>query len=422
MKNKKKQNKHISIPVSYEFDSVTRINPVISRYVIRVMYTGKNRNGSYFSKETVEKMLETVGGIPVIGQYSEKDGDFMAHGDLVFRTNSDGSLEIKNEGTEPYGFVDLKPNFWWSNHTDKDGVTREYLNLEVFLWTGRYEELKCLEEGKNNHSMEIEASGEFQLIDDEEYFVCDENTYFTGLCILGKEVEPCFEGSAIFPQFELVKKERMEELKTALANFNLEQQKQDDKKEPEKSEESTEPTKPVEPETVETTEDQTKTSEPEDGTKAEEFDLKTKYEDIYDKYTSILNEFSALTEAKKDLEQQLRAEKEKSNELNEKNIELAAANDELEKKLAKNDKEKLLFSFQSKLSEEQYKAFEEKLDEYDYSKLKMEILESSVEFLTKSSYFYKDYNSTIDTQEELVIEDGEEDWKKEVYARQQEDK
>lgn len=406
-----KQNKHISIPVSYELDSVTEINPVISRYAIRVMYTGKNRNGSYFSKETVEKMLETVGGIPVIGQYSEKDEDFMAHGDLVFRTNSDGSLEIKNEGTEPYGFVDLKPNFWWSNHTDKDGVTREYLNLEVFLWTGRYDELKCLQEGKNNHSMEIEASGEYQLIDGEEYFVCDENTYFTGLCILGKEVEPCFEGSAIFPQFELVKKERMEELKNALANFNLNQEKQKENNEPKPEPESNEPEPKEEEEETELEKIQN-----------ENENLRLQYNEINNKYIDALNNFSALAQTKSELETELTKEREKVTELENANKKLKEEKEELENKVAKNKKEKLLSSFESKLSKEVYNNFKEKLDEYDYSDLKVKILENSVEFLSNSSHFYQNYNSTIDQEEDFIVKDDEEDWKKEVYARQQEDK
>lgn len=380
--------KHVTIPVSYDLDSVTSINPVISRYTIRVMYPGGNRNGSYFSKEIIEKMVETIGGIPVIGQYSEKDEDFMAHGDLVFRTNADGSSELLTEGTEPYGFVNLKPNYWWCKHEDKDGVTREYLNVEVFLWTGRFKELERINEGKNGHSMEIEASGSWGEIDGEQYFICDENSYFTGLCILGEEVEPCFEGAAIVPQFSLVKEERMAELNEALTKFNLQKV----------------PTK-------------------EDINLENYVELK-EYSLLETKYTDLLNNFTAIQEKYNSaLEDVTNIEKENAS-LHEIKAQLEEANKEYANKIEKIEKTEIVSAYINKMSKENYDSLISDLDNLSKKDLKIKALEFSVDYLTKNNLFNKNESLlTLQPQDNSNIAlFNEESWQAQVLAKQQEEK
>lgn len=408
--------KHMTIPISYELSSVVKINPIISRYTVRVMYAGKNRNGTYFSKEVVNKMTETLGGIPVIGQYSEKDADFMAHGDLVFRTNADGSAEIVTEGIESYGFVDLQPNYWWSNHIDPDGVTREYLNVEVFLWTGRYPELERLSNGKNNHSMEIVATGDYQEMDGETYFVCDDNTYFTGLCILGEEVEPCFEGSAIVPQFALLKQERMEELHAALLAFNAN---------------PTPASKEViedEVEVVDTTTDVEKNDDIDD--KADiaddvdieheevEFIEKTRYDDLEEKYQQLLLDYQKL--------QQDNAELQDSNEkLNTTKNELVEKNQEFQKIINKNEKQKILNEFKNKISKDDYLMLVQNIDNLTKDEVKMQTLEFSVKYLTSVNMFSNNTDAfTVNTYDDsnVSLPFSEGSWQMEVYNRQKEEK
>lgn len=380
--------KHVTIPVSYDLDSVTSINPVISRYTIRVMYPGGNRNGSYFSKEIIEKMVETIGGIPVIGQYSEKDEDFMAHGDLVFRTNADGSSELLTEGTEPYGFVNLKPNYWWCKHEDKDGVTREYLNVEVFLWTGRFKELERINEGKNGHSMEIEASGSWGEIDGEQYFICDENSYFTGLCILGEEVEPCFEGAAIVPQFSLVKEERMAELNEALTKFNLQK--------------------------VPTKEDVNL----ENYVELKEYNLlETKYTDLLNKFTAIQEKYNSA------LEDVTNIEKENAS-LYEIKAQLEEANKEYANKIEKIEKTEIVNEYINKMSKENYDLLISDLDNLSKKDLKIKALEFSVDYLAKNNLFNKNESLlTLQPQDNSNIAlFNEESWQAQVLAKQQEEK
>lgn len=389
--------KHVTIPISYDLNSVTNINPIISRYTVRVMYPGGNRNGSYFSKDTIEKMVQTLGGIPVIGQYSEKDEDFMAHGDLVFRTNSDGSSEIVTEGTEPYGFVNLKPNYWWSNHEDKDGVTREYLNVEVFLWTGRFKELERINEGKNGHSMEIEASGSWGEIDGEEYFICDENSYFTGLCILGEEVEPCFEGAAIVPQFSLIKEERMAELNEALTKFNLQAQESKESEQPE--------------------------------VKLEEFNLENyvkveEYNSLEEKYTESLNNFTDIQERYNTLLANKAGLEEEIASLKETNSQLEEANKKYAKEIEKTEKMEVVNTYANRISKENYDLLVTELDNLSKKDLKIKALEFSVDYLTKNSLFNNKQDMlTLNPEDNSNIAlYNEESWQAQVLAKQQEEK
>lgn len=185
-----------------EIQSIEKINPLFSRANIRVLYTGHNRNGSYFSKESVEASIGSIYNIPIIGEYLEDTDNFGGHG---------ASIEFKDDdikliySTKPYGVVPESANVYWDSVTEKDGTVNEYLTIDgAYLWTGRYSELNTLlEEGKFNQSMEIEIiDGSFSKIDNIETFRVD-NFLFSALCILGIDkggeghVEPAFESAQI---------------------------------------------------------------------------------------------------------------------------------------------------------------------------------------------------------------------------------
>ncbi len=196
------------------------INPQFSKAKARILYTGKNRNNTYFSKEVVEKMLPTLYNIPVVGEYKEKSEDFGTHG---------GKIEISDEGlkwietTKPYGVVPADAEVGWETITEDDGTVREYLYCTIYLWTGRYPEaLKVIENNTNNQSMEI-AVNDAEWNDAEGYYNI-KDAVFSALCILGQDVEPCFE-SANITAYHLNKEkfkdefiQMIKELKFALDN------------------------------------------------------------------------------------------------------------------------------------------------------------------------------------------------------------
>ena len=59
------------------------ISPFIAKGEVKVLYTGKNRNGSFISKDTAERMGKTLRGAPIVGYYKEDVGDFRDHGEKV---------------------------------------------------------------------------------------------------------------------------------------------------------------------------------------------------------------------------------------------------------------------------------------------------------------------------------------------------
>ena len=198
---------HKSIPNGshLEFINIEPLNPLISKCEIKVLYTGKNRNRSFISKEVANRMANSLPGTPIVGQHITATNDFGDHGEELV-IDDDGVRFEKN--TVPYGFVPLEAKAWWANYTDYDGVEREYLVTEGYLWTGRYPECERILSQGNHQSMELHGdtlvgewnkiSGEWSKIenDAQEYFIINDAT-FTALCILGEDVEPCFEGANI---------------------------------------------------------------------------------------------------------------------------------------------------------------------------------------------------------------------------------
>lgn len=225
-----------SLSLDIDFSSEQKISDLISKYNVRVLYLGENRNGSYFTKEVVDNMISTLGGVPVIGHYDAEKKDFLGHGDLRVIVTEEGEIETKKVGPVPYGFIPLNPRTWWEKHVDKDSVEREYLCTEAYLWTGRYDELSILKENKNNQSMELNPEtsiGQWTDMETGCWYVFTQ-AEFIGLCILGQDVEPCFEGAGFTSNFALdtsfaEKLSTMkEELQFALNDYKETEEKDDE--------------------------------------------------------------------------------------------------------------------------------------------------------------------------------------------------
>ena len=56
-------------------DSIERINPEFSYCTVLVAYHGDNRNSSSISKETFEKCLWSIYGIPIVGEWVRREDD-----------------------------------------------------------------------------------------------------------------------------------------------------------------------------------------------------------------------------------------------------------------------------------------------------------------------------------------------------------
>lgn len=179
------------------------INKGISECEIKVMYLGENRNGSFISEEAAISMSKTLRGAPIVASYNKEKGDFGDHGGHI-GFDENGKPFITPD-TVPYGFVAPNAEVWFKDfaETGSNGepVTRTYLMTTGFLWTGQYPEItKVITEGRG-HSMELDSDtmdGEWSTNDNGnvDIFIVND-AEFTKLCILGEDVEPCFEGSSV---------------------------------------------------------------------------------------------------------------------------------------------------------------------------------------------------------------------------------
>lgn len=176
------------------------INPNISKCEIKVCYLGANRNGSYIKKEIAEQMAQTLPGTPIVGAYRKDIEDFGDHGDVITIENGEISFSCK---TIPYGFVAPDSKVWFQKFEDIDEfnnrIERTYLMTTGYLWTGQYPEIeKCITEGMGQ-SMELDDMDGHWATDSEkdiDFFIINDAT-FTKLCVLGSDVEPCFEGASV---------------------------------------------------------------------------------------------------------------------------------------------------------------------------------------------------------------------------------
>lgn len=177
------------------------INPLMSSCTIKVLYTGPNRNGSMISKEVAAEMAKTLRGAPIVGYFKKDKGDFGDHEEFI---TIDGNGVHIDTRTVPYGFVAPDAKVWFQNFIDYDsngnGTPHTYLVTTGYLWTGQFEEARKAHENGQPESMELDkdtmtGSWTEYAKDVELYIVKD--AIFSKLCILGDDVEPCFEGSSI---------------------------------------------------------------------------------------------------------------------------------------------------------------------------------------------------------------------------------
>lgn len=185
-----------------EFLNINSINPLVSKCEIKVLYVGENRNRSFISKEVAIEMAQTLPGCPIVGYYIENKEDFGDHGEQII---IDGEGVKFKKLTKPYGFVAPDSKIWFQEFQDTDefGNTtiREYLMTEGYLWTGQYEECQRVIDNGNPQSMELDKKtlkGHWSTNTNKgvEFFIIND-AMFSKLCILGEDVEPCFEGASV---------------------------------------------------------------------------------------------------------------------------------------------------------------------------------------------------------------------------------
>lgn len=209
----------ISYPIDgvKEFVNMTEISPLLSKCEVKVCYVGEdpNRNGTVITKEVATKMGRSLPGCPIVGYYNQEKQDFEGHErELVIDDDGVRFVDI----TRPYGFVPPNAQVWFQKF-EENGIVREYLVTECYLWTGVYEESQRIIDEGNNQSMELSKNSLGFWSKDKntgrKIFIFNE-TLIEKLCILGEDVEPCFEGAQFKTQFSLEDNKEFQEFKNTM--------------------------------------------------------------------------------------------------------------------------------------------------------------------------------------------------------------
>lgn len=258
-------------------------------------------------------MGKKIPGSPVVGFFNDNAEDFEGHNkEISIRSN--GRVELK-ETTKPYGFVPTDAKVWFQKFTD-EGVEHEYLVTECYLWTSAFPECKRVAEGRNNQSMELndESQKGFWAKDDNSsnrIFIYNE-ALIEKLCILGEDVEPCFEGASFMQEISHNKYSMMRKLENRFSKGGSQQMDDKNKKtaeEEQKKQQSAEKPDETKKDPAAKQDDGASKQEPqtkdEEPKKKYELDEIPEYIELKAQYEALQSDYEALKQEKSTLDSEV---------------------------------------------------------------------------------------------------------------------
>ena len=156
--------------------------------VLRVAYTGKNRNNSFISKETFERCMPSIYNCPIVCNY-DRESDTIGSHDMEL-VSDDNGMRIVNI-TQPVGVIPESAKYWWEEIEDDSGL-HEYLCVDALIWKRQEAYRKIKDDGITDESMEITVK-EGGMVDG--VYVID-RFEFTAFCLLGT-AKPCYESASL---------------------------------------------------------------------------------------------------------------------------------------------------------------------------------------------------------------------------------
>lgn len=193
-------------------------NPSFARASLLVCYTGRNRNGSYISRETIEQAMPTIYNCPVVCNY-DIDTDTIGGHDVKYVADDNGTVAMMNL-TDGVGVVPESAK--WDFVMRRDGeIDHEYLRVDILLYKRSAVYQKIARDGVCAESMEINI-GTGHEREDGSYSIDSFN--FEAFCLLGEGVTPCFESAGIrlyaHDEFAAKLHQMMEDYKAEFAQVN----------------------------------------------------------------------------------------------------------------------------------------------------------------------------------------------------------
>jgi len=172
--------KYINTSFSDKFE---KVNEEFLKCTVSIMSYDQIANGTKFTKQSIINALPTLNYSPVIGYFNGED--FEGHGQEMVWTDDGIEFIVK---TIPFGVM-IKDSARFEYITKDNGEKEEYLVADCYLWS-RYEDaINIVKENKCNQSMEV-------MVNDCSYkdnYLEIRDFNFSGVCILGENVNPAFK-------------------------------------------------------------------------------------------------------------------------------------------------------------------------------------------------------------------------------------
>lgn len=181
--------RNLSIVYESAVEKLTEINSSFDRGIMRVAYTGKNRNKSFISKSTFEKCIDTIYNCPIVCNYNRETDSIGSHDVEIVKTSK--GMKLVNI-TQPVGVIPESANYWWETIEEDNGDTHEYLCVEVIIWKRQEAYTKIKENGITDESMEIKVKSGKTV---DGYYHID-SFEFTAFCLL-ESAKPCYESACV---------------------------------------------------------------------------------------------------------------------------------------------------------------------------------------------------------------------------------
>lgn len=209
-------DKVLNMTYASSLTNLCEVNSSFDTGILRICYTGDNRNGSHISKKAIKKSLQTIYNCPIVCNY-DRETDTLGGHDMEVVRDENGGLHIVNV-TQPVGVIPESSKVWFEEYEEEDGTVHEYLYAEALLWKRQEAYRKIQKDGITAHSMEITVKDGKMV--DGVYHINDFE--FTAFALIG--VEPCFEGSALEmfskQDFKQQLSEMMQDLKESFKQVN----------------------------------------------------------------------------------------------------------------------------------------------------------------------------------------------------------
>ena len=205
----------LNLTYASSLTDLCEVNSSFDSGILRIAYTGTNRNGSSISKQTFERCLKTIYNCPVVCNY-DRESDSLGGHDMELVHTNDGSLRLVNI-TQPIGVIPQSAKVYWETVEEEDGTSREYLCAEALIWKRQEAYRKIKKDGITAQSMELTIKDGKTI--DGIYHINDFE--FTAFALIG--CTPCFESASLVfskQEFKQQFSEMMLELKESFSMVN----------------------------------------------------------------------------------------------------------------------------------------------------------------------------------------------------------